>query len=70
MTPAIHTYPDPKNFTVFYRGYAKEYQGATVVTHSCKEVYKNKNKALKDAKKLCKQLSDAKSTPSELNIAT
>jgi hypothetical protein len=56
MKPAVYTYPAPEKFTVYFRGYVKEYKGATVITHSCTEVRQNKFVALEDAKKLIKKL--------------
>ncbi len=56
MIPAVYTYPAPEKFTVFFRGYVKEYKGSTIIKHSCSEVRQNKFKALEDAKKLTKKL--------------
>lgn len=56
MKPSVYQYEDPEKQTVYFRGYVKEYKGATVITHSCTEVWKNKYKALEDAKKLIKKM--------------
>ncbi len=56
MIPAVYTYHAPEQRTVYFRGYVKEYKGATVITHSCSDVRQNKWKALDDAKKLIKKL--------------
>lgn len=55
MIPAVYTYNAPEKQTVYYRGYAKQYQGRTVIIHNCKEVRQNKQQALSDAKKLCRK---------------
>lgn len=59
MIPHVYTYPAPEKRTVYFRGYVKEYKGATVITHSCEEVRQNKYKAMDDAKKLVIKLKKA-----------
>lgn len=64
MTPAVYTYENPEKQTVYYRGYVKQYQGATVITHPCSTVRHNRIQALADAKKTIKKYANTNTTRS------
>lgn len=58
MKAKVWTYSDPDNQKTHYRGYVAEYKGTTIIAHGCKEVRKNKLKAMEDSKKLLKKLKN------------
>ncbi len=56
MKPAVWEYPAPDKRTVYFRGYVKVYQGATLIRVPCEEVHQNKWKAKAEAERLIKKL--------------